>query len=95
MRNTILVAVGAIVGFCCVFVLATPDHGASLLSTAFSGVSRDCSIKGNVSISLGERIYHLPGQKYYAETAIRPEHGERWFCSEADARAAGWRRSGV
>ena len=23
----------------------------------------------------------------------RGEHGERWFCSEAEARAAGWRRS--
>lgn len=53
-----------------------------------------CNIKGNVSTQ-GERIYHVPGQKYYDDTRIRPSHGERWFCSEAEARAAGWRRSKV
>ena len=52
-----------------------------------------CAIKGNISISGGERIYHVPGQRYYAETTISPQYGERWFCSEAEARAAGWRRS--
>ncbi|WP_348629607.1 hypothetical protein [Mesorhizobium sp. WSM1497] len=52
-----------------------------------------CNIKGNVSIDTGERIYHVPGQKYYSQTIIRPEYGERWFCSEAEARAAGWRKS--
>jgi len=56
-------------------------------------VSPSCQIKGNISIDSGERIYHVPGQLYYQETRIRPEYGERWFCTEADARAAGWRRS--
>ncbi len=51
-------------------------------------------IKGNVSIS-GERIYHVPGQAYYDETRIDRGRGERWFCSEAEARAAGWRRARV
>ena len=51
-----------------------------------------CGIKGNMSIS-GERIYHVPGQKYYAKTKIDPRNGERWFCSEAESRAAGWRKS--
>jgi len=54
-----------------------------------------CYIEGNVSIESGERIYHVPGQKYYHETIIRPEYGERWFCSEKAARQAGWRRSRV
>ena len=52
-----------------------------------------CNIKGNIAIESGERIYHLPGQDYYDVTRISPEYGERWFCSEAEARAAGWRRS--
>lgn len=52
-----------------------------------------CDIKGNISIDTGERIYHLPGQKYYRQTRISLRHGERWFCSEADAREAGWRKS--
>ena len=52
-----------------------------------------CVIKGNISIDTGERIYHLPGQQYYDQTIIRPEYGERWFCTEAEAIANGWRKS--
>lgn len=48
-----------------------------------------CRIKGNVSAS--GRIYHLPGSRDYAATRISTRRGERWFCSEADALAAGWR----
>ena len=50
-----------------------------------------CAIKGNISD--GGRIYHVPGQVHYARTRISEARGERWFCSEAEARAAGWRRS--
>ena len=53
----------------------------------------DCNIKGNISISTGEKIYHVPGQEYYEDTVISPEYGERWFCSEEEAMAAGWRKS--
>lgn len=52
-----------------------------------------CNIKGNVSIETGERIYHVPGQRFYSKTRISPEKGEKWFCSEEEAVAAGWRRS--
>ncbi|WP_165814819.1 thermonuclease family protein [Labrenzia sp. 011] len=55
--------------------------------------SSDCNIKGNISFSTGERIYHLPGQEFYSKTRIDTGNGERWFCSEAEARAAGWRRA--
>ncbi len=51
-----------------------------------------CLIKGNISRS-GERIYHVPGGQYYDRTKISPAKGERWCCSEAEAEAAGWRRS--
>ena len=49
-----------------------------------------CDIKGNIN-SRGDRIYHVPGSRYYASTLIDTARGERWFCSEAEARAAGWR----
>ncbi|UOA26242.1 hypothetical protein DSM107133_00937 [Pseudosulfitobacter sp. DSM 107133] len=52
-----------------------------------------CQIKGNVSYNSGERIYHMPGQEDYHRTRINWVEGERWFCTEADARAAGWRRA--
>ena len=64
------------------------------LVSASAAESNACNIKGNVS-TRGERIYHVPGQKYYDETRISASHGERWFCSEEEARAAGWRRSRV
>lgn len=66
--------------------------GALLLSAP--AYAETCNIKGNVS-TRGERIYHVPGQDYYDDTRISAAHGERWFCSEEEARAAGWRRSKV
>ena len=52
-----------------------------------------CDIKGNISLETGEKIYHLPNQEYYSETVINPQYGERWFCSEQEAIANGWRKS--
>ena len=49
-----------------------------------------CAIKGNVSASK-VRIYHLPGSHAYPEVRISEGKGERWFCSEREAAAAGWR----
>jgi hypothetical protein len=46
-----------------------------------------CDIKGNISVTSGERIYHLPLQDYYDETRIDFSKGERWFCSESEARS--------
>ena len=52
-----------------------------------------CNIKGNISARTGERIDHVPGDKFYDATRISLANGERWFCSEEEARAAGWRKS--
>lgn len=54
-------------------------------------VPEDCAIKGNISSN--GRIYHLPGQRDYERTRIDTTRGERWFCTEEQARAAGWRRA--
>ena len=51
-----------------------------------------CRIKGNISRK-GKRIYHLPNGRHYAATNIDENKGERWFCSEQEAKGAGWRRS--
>lgn len=50
-----------------------------------------CTIKGNISGN--GRIYHLPGQEHYANTRVDPKRGEAWFCTEAEARAAGFRKA--
>ncbi len=57
-----------------------------------AAVVGQCVIKGNIS-SKGERIYHVPGGPYYDATVIDTAKGERWFCTEAEAVAAGWRKS--
>jgi hypothetical protein len=51
--------------------------------------SGGCLIKGN--ISQNGRIYHVPGSPSYRSTKIDESSGERWFCTEAEAQAAGWR----
>ena len=48
-----------------------------------------CAIKGNINAK-GRRIFHVPGQEDYAATRIDTAKGERWFCSAAEAQAAGW-----
>jgi hypothetical protein len=54
-----------------------------------------CDIIGSISIDTREKIYHVPGGEYYDRTIIRLEYGERWFCTEQEAIANGWRRSKV
>jgi hypothetical protein len=49
-----------------------------------------CYIKGNTN-GEGERIYHVPSSPSYGDAVIDEGKGERWFCTEAEARAAGWR----
>ena len=52
----------------------------------------NCMIKGN--ISKNGRIFHTAHSRDYARTRIDVSKGERWFCSEAEALAAGWRPVG-
>lgn len=52
----------------------------------------DCPIKGNIARG-GERIYHLPWQRDYGRVKIDEPKGERWFCDERQALAAGWRKA--
>lgn len=75
------------------FVAPAAFHAATS-GIATLGSAESCVIKGNISINSGKRIYHVPGQEDYEATRIRTEYGERWFCTEADARAAGWRKAG-
>lgn len=50
----------------------------------------DCPIKGNITAK-GEKVYHTPDSPWYDRTSIDTSKGERWFCSEQEAKAAGWR----
>jgi len=48
-------------------------------------------IKANVTQN--GKIYHVPGGVYYDRTDLDPTNGERLFCTEEEAQAAGWTRS--
>ena len=66
--------------------------GERLQATTAPENTTGCLIKGNVSSS-GERIFHVPGAQHYDRTKISEQKGERWFCTEAEAIAAGWRKA--
>lgn len=70
-------------GFC---DISAPARQAALTQAP----DPDCAIKGNVSAN--GRIYHMPGQRDYERVTMRGAE-TRWFCSEAEAQAAGWRRA--
>jgi len=57
--------------------------------SAAEAPSPDCIIKGNVNRK-GERIYFRPGQLDYARIDMTKPR-KRWFCTEDEAKAAGWR----
>ena len=68
------------------------EYRAELRQAGLGSANGACRIKGNISSS-GERIFHLPEQRYYDRTRISRQKGERWFCSESAALASGWRRA--
>jgi cold shock CspA family protein len=53
----------------------------------------DCVIKGNISVTTGSKLYHMPGMEDYEGTIIDPGKGEKWFCSESEAQTAGWSKA--
>ncbi len=73
---------------------ACPVTPESISAPAVSSTPGDssCLIKGNINTS-GEKIYHLPGCGSYSQAKIDESRGERWFCSEAEAQVAGWRKA--
>lgn len=54
---------------------------------------KGCPIKGNITAN--GRIYHLPWSPWYGRIKMDSSKGKRWFCSEAEAIAAGWRAAHV
>ncbi len=73
------------------------DHSLGIYSDKCLSKKPDqsgCDIKGNIHHGDGENIYTLPGCQSYPNTIIQKDLGDRWFCIEAEAIKAGFRRSG-
>jgi endonuclease YncB( thermonuclease family) len=57
---------------------------------------KGCPIKGKVAgRGEGAKTYHLPWSPIYGRLRVVPARGERWFCSEDEARGAGFAPSAV
>ncbi|MCB8817396.1 nuclease-related domain-containing protein [Desulfosporosinus shakirovi] len=91
MNKFILALAGILLTLLSVFIFngnifTKPVNGFS--TTQPNGVEQQGQkIKGNINAK-GEKIYHVPGGKYYEVTTP-----EEWFLTEKDAQVAGFRKS--
>ncbi len=56
-----------------------------------------CVIKGNIVgewTNKGKKLYHYPGCIQYKTTRLEKYRGEEWFCTEAEAKVAGYSKAG-
>lgn len=52
----------------------------------------ECVIKGNID-RLGQKYYHLPGDKYYSQTEINLLKEDQWLCTIEEAEAKNFQRA--
>lgn len=69
--------------------LAARGVWSSLCQTKKEG----CVIKGNYRSADNTRLYHTPDCYNYDRITIKPGTTDRWFCSEDEAIAAGFKKS--
>jgi endonuclease YncB( thermonuclease family) len=65
------------------------DYRAKIWEAAKRAAPDGCPIKGQVSAS--GKFYVAPWSPEYPRIRVRTARGERWFCSEQEAQAAGWK----
>ena len=52
-----------------------------------------CTVKGNISIDTIYKIYFVPECNNYSQVKIDPSRGEKYFCSEEEAKEAGFMKA--
>jgi endonuclease YncB( thermonuclease family) len=52
--------------------------------------SPSCTIKGNIDKATYTHYYHLPTCRHYNQIVLDADMGEQFFCSETDAKTAGF-----
>jgi endonuclease YncB( thermonuclease family) len=52
-----------------------------------------CAIKANDDERTGKKLYFTPSCNYYSLVAVQKYRGDRWFCTEKAAQAAGFTKS--
>lgn len=53
-----------------------------------------CAIKGSINPATKEKTYTYPSCSRYSLTVIEKYKGEDWYCTEKEARLAGYTKSG-
>jgi cold shock CspA family protein len=82
------------IGIMAVIALFVREFSRSRSPSPVTSITKPgCTIKGNISIDTGNKVYHLPGMEDYESTVIDPTQGEKWFCTESEAIANGWRKA--
>lgn len=64
-----------------------------IYSSLCTSERQNCLIKGNYREADNTRIYHTPDCYNYDRITIRPNSSDRWFCSEEEAKKAGFVKS--
>lgn len=52
-----------------------------------------CNIKGNIDKNSDRNNYYFPGCPQYEFTVVEKDTGEDWFCTETEARQAGFTKA--
>lgn len=52
--------------------------------------NRPCLIKGNIDPASYDKFYHLQSCRHYDEIVLNTAFGDGWFCSEDEAKKAGF-----
>ena len=82
------------IGILAVIVLITMQFSRSRSPSLVTAITKPgCTIKGNISIDTGNKVYHLPGMEDYESTVVNLASGEKWFCTESEAFSNGWRKA--
>ncbi|MCX6816729.1 MAG: hypothetical protein NTZ93_02610 [Candidatus Beckwithbacteria bacterium] len=73
---------------------------SELCTQRFNPENSDCQIKGNIKLNSadisqnsGEMTYYFPGCGYYNKVDVQLHNGDSWFCTEAEARKAGFTKA--
>jgi len=67
--------------------------GRGVWSSLCETKQEGCIIKGNYRSADTTRIYHTPDCYNYDRITVKPGTTDRWFCTEKEAQAAGFRKS--
>ena len=81
-------------------MLAAHDYAKTRKIGIYSSACTDdappdpkCAIKGNNDLDRDELLYLTPDCPYYDQVIIKRFEGDQWFCTEAQAKKAGFKIS--